>query len=88
MGITWGVWTSVRAQAIALKVCGVFGALLAVISMGALWGMWSAGRPEIVDQAIQIEDRMYEGRVAAGEVVPNEEKRARPMKSGDAPTDK
>jgi succinate dehydrogenase / fumarate reductase, cytochrome b subunit len=88
MGITWGVWTSERAQAAALKACGVFGVLLAVVSMGALWGMWSAGRPEIVDKAVQIEDKMYEGRVAAGELVPNEEKRSRPMKSGDASTDK
>lgn len=87
MGITWGVWTSPRSQAAALKVCGAFGVLLAIVSMGALVGMRNVGRPETVDQSIEIEDRMYESRVATGEIVPNEEKRARPMKSGDATID-
>ena len=42
MGITWGVWTSPKAQRIANIPCVAGGLLLAVIGMAALWGMWTA----------------------------------------------
>lgn len=38
MGITWGVWTSPRAQRWALYPCAVVGLGLAVVSMAALLG--------------------------------------------------
>ncbi|MHB8902229.1 MAG: succinate dehydrogenase/fumarate reductase transmembrane subunit [Thermoguttaceae bacterium] len=41
MGITWGVWTSPRAQRMANIPCAVFGVLLAVVGLGALYGMYT-----------------------------------------------
>lgn len=76
MGITWGVWTSPRAQAWASKLCGVFGLLLAIVSMSALYGMWNSGRGEALDRAVDVENRMYESRVETGEIEPNEHKRS------------
>jgi succinate dehydrogenase / fumarate reductase, cytochrome b subunit len=76
MGITWGVWTSERAQAWALKVCMGFGILLALVSMSALYGMWNVGRGAALERAVDIENRMYEGRVESGELESNEHKRA------------
>lgn len=76
MGITWGVWISPLAQARALKVCMTFGVLLAAMSMGALYGMYQSGRGAGLEKALEVENRMYERRVEAGEIEPNEEKRA------------
>ena len=42
LGITWGVWTSPRAQRLANIPCMVGGLLLAVVGMGALYGMYTA----------------------------------------------
>jgi succinate dehydrogenase cytochrome b subunit len=75
MGITWGVWTSPAAQGRALKVCAAFGVLLAVVSMGALYGMWRVGHGQELSEAIEVENRMYEHRVEAG-MEPNEHKRS------------
>jgi succinate dehydrogenase / fumarate reductase cytochrome b subunit len=76
MGITWGVWTSPRAQAWASKVCGTFGVLLAIVSMSALYGMWNVGHGEALEHAIEVEERMYNSRVETGELEPNPHKRA------------
>lgn len=81
MGITWGVWTSPRAQSRALSVCGAFGVLLAVVGLGALGGMRAAGHGEALEHARQVEDQMYEHRIETGEVKPNEHKRAKPDES-------
>ncbi len=75
MGITWGVWTSAAAQARASAVCSVLGVLLAVVGMGALFGIRASGSGEKLEQAIQAEDQMYESKVASGEVKANEHKR-------------
>jgi succinate dehydrogenase / fumarate reductase, cytochrome b subunit len=71
MGITWGVWTSPGAQHRALVGCGVFGVLLAVVGMGALYGVSSVD----VDEARIVEDRMYDVRVKSGDVKENKKKR-------------
>ncbi|MEM8681613.1 MAG: succinate dehydrogenase cytochrome b558 subunit [Planctomycetota bacterium] len=71
MGITWGVWVSPAAQRRANYVCGAFGAGLAVVGMAALVGMANVN----VEQAREEEDKMYEARVAAGELIPNSHKR-------------
>jgi succinate dehydrogenase / fumarate reductase cytochrome b subunit len=42
MGITWGVWTSPRAQRIANVPCMLVGFVLAFVGMAALYGMWTA----------------------------------------------
>ncbi|TVS11823.1 MAG: succinate dehydrogenase [Planctomycetaceae bacterium] len=72
MGITWGVWTSPAAQHRALVGCGVFGVLLAVVGMSALFGVATVD----IDEARMVEDRMYNVRVESGDVKENEKKRA------------
>jgi succinate dehydrogenase / fumarate reductase cytochrome b subunit len=76
MGITWGVWTSPRAQAWALKVCAVFGVLLAAVGFGALGGMRAAGSGDAYKKAVEVENRMYESRVQSGELEPDPHKRS------------
>ena len=39
MGITWGLWTSPKAQRAANIPCVAGGVLLAVVAMAALYGM-------------------------------------------------
>jgi succinate dehydrogenase / fumarate reductase cytochrome b subunit len=76
MGITWGVWTSEAAQRRALVVCSVFGWLLAVVSVGALYGMWNTGRGAALERAVDVENRMYESRVGTGQIEPDPHKRS------------
>ena len=75
-GITWGIWVSDRAQSRALSVCGIFGVLLAVVGLSALGGMWRVGHGEALEQAIKVENRMYEHRLSTGELTPMEHKRS------------
>lgn len=75
MGITWGAWTTPAAQDRALKVCSGLGVVLAIVGMSALWGAKNVGKPENVEAVRQVEDRMYDARVEAGSVIPNEHKR-------------
>jgi succinate dehydrogenase / fumarate reductase cytochrome b subunit len=76
MGITWGVWISPQAQKRALRICGVFGVLLAIVGVGALFGMRQYGTGEKLTEALQAEDKMYEAKLESGELEPNEHKRA------------
>jgi succinate dehydrogenase / fumarate reductase cytochrome b subunit len=85
MGITWGVWTSVHAQRRALAVCGVFGVLLAVVGVGALFGLRDAvNTPAKLEKVISEENSIYEHKQQTGEIVPNEHKRRGESRSGDA----
>lgn len=72
MGITWGVWVSPRAQKRAEYICAGFGVLLAAVGMAALVGAATVD----VEEARDVEARMYDMRVKIGEVKPNEHKRA------------
>lgn len=72
MGITWGVWTSPNAQRRASYVCAAGGAFLLTVGLTALV---TAMRLDPVE-ARAVEDRMYNSRVAAREIEPNEHKRA------------
>jgi succinate dehydrogenase / fumarate reductase cytochrome b subunit len=81
MGITWGVWTSPAAQSRASAVCTVFGLLLAVVSVGALFGMRNAGSGEALQEAQQAEDQMYQHKLESGEVSRNEHKRTQPAET-------
>jgi len=64
LGITWGIWTSRAAQRRANYVSVVFGLLLAVVGLSALWGTKSVD----IDEAKLIEDRMIKARqVLTGE---------------------
>ena len=75
MGITWGVWVSPAAQQRANWLAIALGIGLAMVGMGALNGFWSMDE-EAVQKAKQVEDQMYEARVAAGDVEENSEKRS------------
>lgn len=75
MGITWGVWISPNAQKRALHVCTVFGVLLAIVGVSALFGMRAEGSGEKLIEARQVEDKMYEHKLESGELEPNEHKR-------------
>jgi succinate dehydrogenase / fumarate reductase cytochrome b subunit len=72
-GITWGLWTTPLAQRRADYACIGFGILLAAVSMGSIVGFATAD----VTKARQSEDTQYKAKVAAGEIAPDEHKRAR-----------
>jgi succinate dehydrogenase / fumarate reductase cytochrome b subunit len=64
-GITWGIWTSDKAQRRAGFVCAAFGIFLAAVSIGALYGMSKVD----VKQATVVEDNMQRAReMANGEI--------------------
>lgn len=72
MGITWGVWVSPKAQQRASYLCSAGGVLLLLVGLSAL----AATKQIDIEEARQIEDRMYEAKVASGEIVPNPHKRS------------
>ncbi len=65
MGITWGVWVSPAAQKRASQLCLGFGAVLAVVGMVSIVGLWRTD----VEAAEQRENEMYQQRVADGTVM-------------------
>ncbi len=81
-GITWGVWTSPAAQRRALSVCGAFGIVLAMVGLGALWGIHQVGHGEALENARQVENRMYEHLIGTGEVVADPALRSEPDTAG------
>ena len=72
MGITWGVWISPRAQRYASYVCAAGGSVLLLIGLTAL----AAAITTNVEKAKVIEDKMYNAKVASGELTPNPHKRS------------
>jgi succinate dehydrogenase / fumarate reductase cytochrome b subunit len=78
MGITWGAWTTPKAQKTALAVCTVFGVALGGVGMSALWGtqnITTADGQTDIDDIRDVENRMYQARVEQGSATPNEHKR-------------
>ena len=80
MGITWGVWTSPKAQQSATKVCAGFGVALAAVGLTALYAASNVD----VQQAKQVELRMYEARTEDGDIEPNPEKLSNPDALGES----
>ncbi|QDS97125.1 succinate dehydrogenase cytochrome b558 subunit [Adhaeretor mobilis] len=75
MGITWGIWTSEKGQARALKVCTALGLGLAAVSVVALFGIRGAtDTPEKLEEVRAMEEEMYDAKVEARELEPNEHK--------------
>ena len=72
-GITWGIWTTPLAQRRADYACIALGVLLGLVSLGAIGGFATAD----VQQARQGENRMYDGKVASGEIDDKEGKHKR-----------
>jgi succinate dehydrogenase / fumarate reductase cytochrome b subunit len=84
MGITWGVWTSPRAQRRAGWLCGVVGIAILAVGMAALLGMTNVDQ----QQALDKEDQMYEGRVELLDVPESPEKRYSPAERKEFAADK
>ena len=53
-----------------------FGVLLALVTIGALFGMYQSGHGTGLEKAVEVENRMYESRIESGEIEPNDHKRA------------
>lgn len=70
MGITWGVWTSPRAQRDASYVCAAGGIGLLLVGLSALLGVKNVDAQE----AKAIEDAMYKARIEAREIEPTPHK--------------
>lgn len=71
-GVRWGLWVSPAAMRRAGLACAGFGVLLGAVSLGAVSGPIRI-KPE---EARQIEQEMYDARVASHEIEPNSHKRA------------
>lgn len=63
-GITWGIWTTPEAQARATRVCTVFGVLLAVVSLSAIYGFATKDPTELRIR----ENQILKARIEAGEI--------------------
>jgi succinate dehydrogenase / fumarate reductase cytochrome b subunit len=74
MGITWGVWITPPAQRRANYICAAIGILLAFAGLGGVVGFSRVD----VDEAYAVEQRMYDSKLAAGEIAENEHKRKDP----------
>jgi succinate dehydrogenase / fumarate reductase cytochrome b subunit len=72
MGITWGLWVSPKAQARANYLSIAVGVFVGLIGLGALVGMAKVD----VTKAKEVEDKMYESRIATGELTENPHKRS------------
>lgn len=70
MGITWGVWVSPKAQALASKVCMGLGVVIAFFGISAIVGLWNVD----IEAAEKREIEMYEQRVKDGSVLENPHK--------------
>jgi hypothetical protein len=62
-----------------LKVCGVFGILLAIVGLSSVWGLRDVARGPELQETITIENKLYEHKIQSGELQPNEHKRSGPM---------
>lgn len=80
-GITWGIWVSPAAQKRATVACVVFGVLLGIVGLSALYGAKTVDPNE----AKITEDRMYHHKVDTGEMKPNDEKRTHVPETEPAP---
>jgi succinate dehydrogenase / fumarate reductase, cytochrome b subunit len=85
MGITWGVWTSPRAQRRASYVCGAFGLMLMAVSAAALFGLRAAvDTPDKLREVRARENMIVETKIATGEIQANSHKKAEPLDSAEA----
>jgi succinate dehydrogenase / fumarate reductase cytochrome b subunit len=71
-GITWGVWLTPAAQRRATVACTVFGCLLSIVGLSSLWAV----KTTKIDEAVKIEDAMYEARVESKEISDEPHKRS------------
>lgn len=72
MGITWGLWTSPKAQARANYLSIGVGVLVGLVGLGALVGMTRVD----VEKAREVESRMKQHKIEAAEIDDNPHKSA------------
>jgi succinate dehydrogenase / fumarate reductase cytochrome b subunit len=75
-GITWGIWVTPAAQRWATTACLVFGLALSAVGLGALGGFAFMSK-ERQEEARKVEDKMFNARVASGEIDPEAAKHKR-----------
>lgn len=67
MGITWGAWITPAAQKRAGAVCTAFGVGLMAVSLAA-WGGFTFMSDDQIEQAKQVEEKLWDAKVEAGEL--------------------
>jgi succinate dehydrogenase / fumarate reductase cytochrome b subunit len=72
MGITWGMWISQAAQDRAKRISDAVFVVLAIVGLAAVYGAATVN----VNEAKVREDQMYEEKVRAGDIKPDEHKRS------------
>ena len=77
MGITWGIWTTPKAQERANYISIAVGGLLSILTIASVVGLHRVDR----DKARHDEDAMYETMNDAGWIVEDDHKRATPHES-------
>jgi succinate dehydrogenase / fumarate reductase cytochrome b subunit len=71
-GITWGVWISPKSQRWASVACTLFGLFIGTAGLSSLVAVKTTN----ADDALLIENQMYEARVKSRMVVPDDHKRS------------
>jgi len=71
-GITWGLWVTPQAQRRANWLAGAIFVALSAVGLSAIYGFVTLD----THKARTTEDAMYEAKVAAHEIQPNDEKRS------------
>jgi succinate dehydrogenase / fumarate reductase, cytochrome b subunit len=74
-GITWGLWVTPQSQRRANYACAGFGIVLAIVGLSALGGF--AAKVDI-EEAKQVEEKMFKAKLASGEVTEDKHKRSEP----------
>jgi succinate dehydrogenase / fumarate reductase cytochrome b subunit len=81
-GITWGIWVTPQAQRWATTACLVFGLALSAVGLGALGGFGFMSKARQAE-ARQVEDKMFNAKVASGEIDPEAAKHKRAESHAD-----
>ena len=73
-GITWGVWLTPKSQRRASVACALFGLFIGAAGLSAL----VAAKTTKVDAAAKTENEMYDARIQAHSITPDDHKRSAP----------
>ncbi len=71
-GITWGVWLTPKSQQRASIVCTLFGLFIGAAGLSSL----VAAKTTKIDEAVQTENEMYDARIRAHTITPDDHKRS------------
>lgn len=73
-GITWGVWLTPKSQRRASIACALFGLFIGTAGLSAL----VAAKTTNKEAAAKDENEMYDARIQAHSITPNDHKRSAP----------